>query len=646
MKRPILIIAIGYIIGIIWGLYFRISIVPFYFMTIFIYIIINKKYKKWKFKILSIKRYFKYMKIYLKFNIILIIIISSFISYTITKIQDNKYSNLYNNVYNLKITATVKSNKTEKEYSNQYKIKIQEGKYKNTYLYLNVKKNIELKYGDEIEVQGTYIEPQIKRNYKGFNYKNYLKTKKVYGTVKAEKIKKIKEAEKWKIDIILNDISIQIKEKIKQCYNKELQGIVLGVLLGDTSDIEDDVKDQFSKSNISHVLAVSGMHVSYIIFLILATTKKICNKKTSNVITSIILIFYMICTGMSLSVIRACTMGVLAILAFNFYRKSNTINNIAISALIILIDNPFNIYSISFLLTFGGTIGIILFNPIVEKALKNIKIKNRRWKYLYLKIQRKCEIIIKILSVSISSQVIIAPIIVSYFNNAGIAFLVTNLLLSAVIGFIVIIGFIQVIVSFISMKIGIAIAKIIEIPTYLLFQISKIGDKIPFGYQKMVTPDLYQIIIFYIFIFMVIWGYDLFTKKYLSQTQIRIKNIIYLIKYKTKPYRKIVVIMLILIIVFTNEININRGIDIHFIDVGQGDSTLIITQTNKKILIDCGGSKTYDVGKNTLLPYLLARKVDKLDLLIISHFDQDHVRWSIWNCSRHKNKENCDRKTI
>ena len=124
MKRPILIIAIGYIIGIIWGLYFRISIVPFYFMTIFIYIIINKRYKKRKFKILSIKRYFRYMKIYLKFNIILTIIISSFISYTITKIQDNKYSNLYNNDYNLKITATVKSNKTEKEYSNQYKIKI------------------------------------------------------------------------------------------------------------------------------------------------------------------------------------------------------------------------------------------------------------------------------------------------------------------------------------------------------------------------------------------------------------------------------------------------------------------------------------------------------------------------------------------
>ena len=61
------------------------------------------------------------------------------------------------------------------------------------------------------------------------------------------------------------------------------------------------------------------------------------------------------------------------------------------------------------------------------------------------------------------------------------------------------------------------------------------------------------------------------------------------------------------------------------IDVGQGDSTLIITPNNKKILIDGGGSPTYDVGKNTLIPYLLDRKIKKLDYVIISHFDEDHV---------------------
>ena len=61
------------------------------------------------------------------------------------------------------------------------------------------------------------------------------------------------------------------------------------------------------------------------------------------------------------------------------------------------------------------------------------------------------------------------------------------------------------------------------------------------------------------------------------------------------------------------------------IDVGQGDSTLIVTPNDKKILIDGGGSSTYDVGKNTLIPYLLDRKIKEIDYVIISHFDQDHI---------------------
>ena len=80
MNRPIFIIVIGYIIGIIWGLYLQISIVPFYFLLLIIYIIIKLPYHKKKFRIFSIKRYFRYIKLIFKLNIIITIIISSFIS--------------------------------------------------------------------------------------------------------------------------------------------------------------------------------------------------------------------------------------------------------------------------------------------------------------------------------------------------------------------------------------------------------------------------------------------------------------------------------------------------------------------------------------------------------------------------------------
>ena len=83
--------------------------------------------------------------------------------------------------------------------------------------------------------------------------------------------------------------------------------------------------------------------------------------------------------------------------------------------------------------------------------------------------------------------------------------------------------------------------------------------------------------------------------------------------------------MVIIIILIVTVNLIPKSLRIHFIDVGQGDSCLIITPHNKKILIDGGGSENYDVGKNTLIPYLLARRIKKVDLIIISHFDTDHI---------------------
>lgn len=85
--------------------------------------------------------------------------------------------------------------------------------------------------------------------------------------------------------------------------------------------------------------------------------------------------------------------------------------------------------------------------------------------------------------------------------------------------------------------------------------------------------------------------------------------------------------LLIITLILTNIISKNtRYLRLNLIDVGQGDSTLIQTPNNQKILIDGGGSEEYDIGKNVVIPYLLSRKINKLDYLIISHFDTDHVR--------------------
>lgn len=620
MNRPILIITIGYIIGIIWGLYLQTSIVLLYILILAIYVTIHNKYRIQRFKIFSIKRYFRYLKLIFKINIILTIIISSFISNTITKYYNQKYNNTYKEG-EIQIEGTIVSNQKQGKYSNQYKLKV-----KNTYLYINIDKNTELQYGDKVEIKGEFKAPEGAKNYKGFNYKEYLKTLKVYGTINVQQIK-IKEISKGNIIIT---ISNKIKENIKKSYNEDTQSLILGILLGDTEQIDAETKEQFSKSNLSHILAVSGIHISYIIFLVTSSSQMILGKRKSKIIASIVLILYMYLTNFSVSVVRAATMGIINCFAFVIYRKSNTINNLAISALIILINNPYSLTSLGFLLTYGGTIGIIVFKNNIEKAIKRIKIKHRKWKYVFIKVQRKCQNIIEILSVSISAQITIMPIIMLKFNTLGITFLITNILLNLVIGIIVMGGLVQILISFISMKIGLAIAKIIEIPIYIVLLISKIN----IGNFQVITPDTYQVIIYYFIIILINYLYKIFHLKYLTTTQTRIKNIIYVIKYKIRPYRKKIrnsVIMMILILFLISKIPHN--LKIHFIDVGQGDSSLIITPHSKSILIDGGGSNTYDVGKNTLLPYLLDRKISKIDFIIISHFDIDHCGRNT-NCNR------------
>ena len=100
--------------------------------------------------------------------------------------------------------------------------------------------------------------------------------------------------------------------------------------------------------------------------------------------------------------------------------------------------------------------------------------------------------------------------------------------------------------------------------------------------------------------------------------------------------RVVCIALIILISIFINKIP--SGLKIYFIDVGQGDSTLIVTPLNKTILIDGGGNENSNVGKNILLPYLLDRRIRKLDYVFISHFDTDHVRWNIIFNGTYKNQ--------
>ena len=646
MKRPILIAVIGYIIGIIVGLYFSLSIVLFYILIIAIYNlykILSKNHLKDKnkrIKLISFKRYSRYIKINFNSYLIIIFILSSIVSNTIVILKNKQYQKIYDELSKtneLTFEGIITENKEKKKYYNRYKIKTKYNK-RTISLYINSKE--ELNYGDKVCVIGKYIKPNIQRNYKGFDYSKYLKQLKIYGTIKSENLQIIDKKQANKIFQISNEITQKVKQKVNLIIPRQEASILLGLILGDTSEIDEDIQENFRDASMSHILAVSGMHVTYLLLGVNLIFKKIFGKRKTNIFSIIFLIFYMFLTNFSPSITRAGIMGILVLISKIIYQKNDIITSISLSLIIILIYNPFLIENLGVQLSYGGVLGIISFNRIILQIFQGIKIKNKALKYRISKNTKKViGKIYEILSVSISAQLCIFPIILYQMNTFNPYFLISNFILSLVIGPIVILNFLFIIILLFNTSLGSLLSKVVIFSIKVLLEISQLS-KLNYSKIYFVTPSIISIIIYYLIIFIFKQIYIIYSVKKLNQTQKRFRNIIALYKYKFNQKKERYVIIIILVIIFLILINyIPKNLKIYFIDVGQGDSTLIVTPTNKTILIDGGGNEfsDFDVGKNTLLPYILDRGINKIDFVFISHFDSDHVRWIILYYKRIKN---------
>lgn len=471
-------------------------------------------------------------------------------------------------------------------------------------MYTKKDENNKLKYGELIQLNGEYILPEGSRNYKGFNYREYLKTKKIYGSISCQNIKIISNNNLNKVLIFSNIIKNYIIEISKKLLPNKTSSLFCGIIIGETNEISEEVKDSFKTSNLTHILSVSGSHTTYIILgLTYIFIKSKIAKKWTYIFTIIILILLMFITEFTSTVVRACLMSIIMLGANLFYRKSDITSNISISLLIILIMNPFAITEIGLQFSYLGTIGIILLN----KNIKNLLIK--------LKINKK---IAELLSITFSAQAMIIPIMALCFNNISFTFFISNFFAGPILGIDIILGFITIFISLISFELAKMLAIFLNIGLEILIYISDITANLPFSSIIIKTPYLTSIIFIYFFIFVTNYLYTL----YISKNSLRRFQKKILKKVSFKNIKKLICVMLSTILIFnlcvTEYSKSLKELKIYFIDVGQGDSTLIVTPNLKTILID-GGEE-----KNILVNYLLDRRIKTIDYIIISHFDSDH----------------------
>ena len=437
---------------------------------------------------------------------------------------------------------------------------------KNKYL-LKTKENLEYKLGYKVESYGKTTIPQKNTLPNIFNYQNYLKSKKIFQIFYAEKIKIIDK----KINIIY-----LIKNKLydKMDSNKNTNKYLRTFILGDNSLIEDNILESYSNNGISHLFSLSGMHISIFSSILFFILNKIFKKE--NIIYLLIiffLLFYLILTGFLVSLIRAVLMYIFGFINKKYKLNIKTYKQILILFFILLIYNPYYIYNQGFLFSFIISFFLIIFSK---------KINNKK---TYIK---------KLITTSYISFLVSIPILINNFHSINLLTPLYNLIFVPLISIII---FPLSLLTFIIPQLN----PIFELSINVLQSLSLILNKISIFEIKLSHINLIIIVIYYILIILTI------NKK---------RNIIYLI------------ILIILIIIHYNISVINFNTRITFLDVGQGDSTLInLPHNQSNILIDTGGiiNSNYSITKNKIVPYLKSIGIHKIEYLILTHGDYDHM---------------------
>lgn len=636
--RPFCIASVGSILGIILGLYF--SNIAF-FLCLGIGILIFMFYPK-SFKILCY------------FYICLIIF------YSYTHILESSYKKTIEQYDQKEVTikAIVVSDAQNKDYKDVYQIKVIEieNSSKNTFqLLCNIKKeknkSLTLEYGDEITFKAIYEIPSTTRNEGGFDYANYLKTKQIAGTVTI-KASDVQVTGKNRVNVItrkMNELKNIMIQKIKNLLPTENTSICIGLLLGDQSFITEEIKESFRQSNLSHMLAISGSHIAYLLPAVLTFFSIFpLHQRFKKCIGIVFLIFFMLLVGFAPSIVRACLMSMYILLAQILYKKADVYQSLGISTIIILLGNPYALLDIGFQLSYGGTIGIVLFSKklclkrlkedkivkqsdsieqnedLKEKGKKEKKIEPKTKKETIKDVVNKVKNSIKEMAiVSLAANFIIFPIMIYHFNTLSATFLISNILASPISAISLIIGLIFIILLFVCNPLAILFSYILNPLLTLFAKIAQWSSNLPLSQILLPTPAIWQITIYYIILFLIFFPKWENTTKNAFKNSRTEKTYQFVIKYQ-----KQIILLFILLLLFPYFLtNLpSSHLTISMIDVGQGDSMLIQTPKGKNILIDGGGSElgTFDVGEKTLLPYLLDKNITKIDYMLFSHFDSDH----------------------
>ena len=420
---------------------------------------------------------------------------------------------------------------------------------------------VNISIGAKVKVEGTIDIPNNNSNFYLFNYRKYLLSMNTHFIMKLDRL--------W----ILNrgNIFYKVKRNIIKRINKIDNPYLNTFILGDNSKLDDNILHSYQVNGISHLFAVSGMHIGLIVLVLEFILYKF--KIKNKLVIIIFILFYIFLTNYSKSIIRAGLLYILLLLNKKYKFRLSTLKILILLLCISLIINPYNLYNISFIFTYLVTIALIL----------NSKLINRFSNYF-----------IKILITSFIAFIVTIPVMINNYYSINILGVILNIIFVPLVSLII---FPLSIIVFIFPCMG----NVFNIFICLLEKLSIIFSSIKFFQITLCHINTLVFVLYYLIIIIVLYMFN-------------------------KGKYSYIVLLIILIIIHYNYRLIDSNYYYVMLDVKQGDSSLLIYPHNKcNIMIDTGGIYNNDLTSNVLIPSLKSRGIRKLDYIIITHGDFDHM---------------------
>ena len=455
--------------------------------------------------------------------------------------------------------------------------------------------------GDKVRLAARIIVPAEYRNFGPALSASYLRSQRLHILAfckSALLVEKLGSPGSVSPARIASRLRQALQDKIEGYFSGGAAGslsqpgaVLEALLLGERRRMDDDVTLDFQESGLLHLIAISGAHIGIISMLLLGLFRLAgLAPRPSAAILILILVFYSLLVEGSASVLRATIMAVSFLLGRLIWRESNIVNALAFSALVLLLDNPFNLFDPGFQLTYAATLSIILFQSKFLKRLPPLPFK-----------------IGKMIALSAAAQVGVMPLLAGAFNRVALAPLILNLAAVPLVAVIMAAGYVFFPLAFAADFLAFPLAGVIKFLIALLLGISRLSEASSLFSYRIPNPSL-----------MVVVGYYAFLLALLLPPRFR---------FQMPLLGAVWAVWALLLALHPFPVTASN-LKVTFLDVGQGDSILVEFPGRQKVLVDGGGMPTgsFDTGERVVSPFLWRKGIKGLDMIVATHAHPDHIR--------------------